>query len=532
MLNRKIIFQEFFMDVNKKKKIIIIGAGISGLTAGIYGLDNDFDVEIYEKHTVPGGECTGWTRQGVFIDGCAHWIVGTNKNSDLYPTWEHVGALTDDTKIYETEYFTVYDIGDGETFTLYADLDKLYAEMMRIAPEDKKYIKRIIRGIEAYQHVRIPMNKPIDMMNFFELIDFGFRFLPMLPAYIKYKHMSMERFADGFTNPKLRDVFKRILCFKEYNAHSFFYIMQGLSKEDAGMMEGGSKNVADNVTKKYLECGGKLFLNSPVKSIIIEENKAIGVELVSGEKKYADYIVGACDAHHLVYDLLGDKYEAKFFREQFLDRKNYPLNAAMLFAYKTNINLNHTPKMVDFKNEQFKVGEMEVTHLSVRNHSFDETLNHECSTVTVLLPTIDSVYDYFKALSKEDYKKEKLRLGEIVKKEIAKYYNIKEEDLTLIDVTTPLTYERYCNAYRGSYMSFVTTEKQKTLMGNQKIKGLKNFVVSGQWNMGPGGLPIAIFTGKHAIIRICKFDKRKFINKETKKAHFYLKKATYSTKNF
>ena len=42
-----------------KKKIIIIGAGISGMTAGIYALLNDFDVEIYEKHTIPGGQCTG-----------------------------------------------------------------------------------------------------------------------------------------------------------------------------------------------------------------------------------------------------------------------------------------------------------------------------------------------------------------------------------------------------------------------------------------------------------------------------------------
>ena len=32
-----------------KKRIIIIGAGISGLTAGIYALDNNFEVQIFES---------------------------------------------------------------------------------------------------------------------------------------------------------------------------------------------------------------------------------------------------------------------------------------------------------------------------------------------------------------------------------------------------------------------------------------------------------------------------------------------------
>lgn len=50
------------------KKVIIIGGGIAGLSAGIYCLMNGFGVELYEKNAVPGGECTGWDRQGYHID--------------------------------------------------------------------------------------------------------------------------------------------------------------------------------------------------------------------------------------------------------------------------------------------------------------------------------------------------------------------------------------------------------------------------------------------------------------------------------
>jgi len=46
------------------------------------------------------------------------------------------------------------------------------------------------------------------------------------------------------------------------------------------------------------------------------------------------------------------------------------------------------------------------------------------------------------------------------------------------------------------------------------IKHLKNFVLAGQWIMPPGGLPIALFSGKHAIYRITNLDHKKFIDND------------------
>jgi len=44
------------------KKVIIIGGGISGLSAGIYAQKAGFQSIIYEKHHISGGECTEWDR--------------------------------------------------------------------------------------------------------------------------------------------------------------------------------------------------------------------------------------------------------------------------------------------------------------------------------------------------------------------------------------------------------------------------------------------------------------------------------------
>ncbi len=65
------------------KKILIIGAGMAGLSAGIHALRNGYDAEIYEMHNLPGGLCTAWDRKGYTFDGCIHWLVGTKPGSQF-----------------------------------------------------------------------------------------------------------------------------------------------------------------------------------------------------------------------------------------------------------------------------------------------------------------------------------------------------------------------------------------------------------------------------------------------------------------
>lgn len=72
----------------------------------------------------------------------------------------------------------------------------------------------------------------------------------------------------------------------------------------------------------------------------------------------------------------------------------------------------------------------------------------------------------------------------------------------LLDVWTPVTYNRYCNSFHGAYMGFIVSKnaKNKTVAG--KIKGLSNVFIASQWLMGPGGLPTAAAMGKFAAQRI------------------------------
>lgn len=125
------------------KKVIIIGAGISGMTAGIYLQKAGFETEIYEKNAVPGGQCTGWKREGYMIDNCIHWLTGTKEGSGLNELWKEVGALGDGIEVYKKEKFFSVELA-GETLTLWRDKDRTRKELLALSLEDEAEINQLM----------------------------------------------------------------------------------------------------------------------------------------------------------------------------------------------------------------------------------------------------------------------------------------------------------------------------------------------------------------------------------------------------
>ncbi len=75
------------------KSIVIIGSGMGGLAAGIYGQCNGFKTTIYEAHRQPGGQCTSWTRQGYVFDACLHSLNGFAPRTKVNAFWQELGAM-------------------------------------------------------------------------------------------------------------------------------------------------------------------------------------------------------------------------------------------------------------------------------------------------------------------------------------------------------------------------------------------------------------------------------------------------------
>lgn len=102
------------------KSIIIIGAGFAGLSAGIYAQMNGYRTRIFEMHTLPGGLCTAWKRQGYTIDACVHWLVGSAPGGSFRRYWEEVG-IAQGREFVNLDEFARYEGADGRTLILHSD---------------------------------------------------------------------------------------------------------------------------------------------------------------------------------------------------------------------------------------------------------------------------------------------------------------------------------------------------------------------------------------------------------------------------
>ena len=81
------------------------------------------------------------------------------------------------------------------------------------------------------------------------------------------------------------------------------------------------------------------------------------------------------------------------------------------------------------------------------------------------------------------------------------------------DVATPLTYERYCANWKGSWMTEMKPGmKIKTYPA--VINGIKGLYFAGQRMMPPGGLPVALMSARAAVQHLCRDSGTVFISEE------------------
>lgn len=491
----------------EKNKIIVVGAGISGLSAGIHALLKGFDVEIYESHNLVGGLCTAWKRKDQEIDGCIHWLTGSKPGTPFHALWKTCGALSDETGIVNHEHISSYMSKNGETYHLYSDIKKMENELMRISPEDEKEIKHFIRLVKTCQGINPPCEKPEEMMNLFDWLKF---ILPIIPKGKKMQflmNISVSDYVKRFKSP----IIQKLLLSTTPNdlfANALFFMLGLRTNGDGGWVQGGSLRFAQRMQERFIKLGGKIFLNNKVKNIVVENNRAIGIQIEGKEELIkSDYIIPATDIHTLLYDLLDNKYNIPYYEERFSDLQKYPVISTVLVSIGVEVDLSARPHTLCFVPSQ-KVAVAENNHpfIVVNHYAYDPDFSKNGNTLVEFLLT-DYKYEYWEKLrknSEEKYQSEKKRIGELMLSELQKIYPETNGKSYLLDVATPLTFKRYCNTYRGAYMSFSSRpgNPQKNYKGT--IDGIDNLFIAGQWLMPDGGLPVTALIGKFAVQRICK----------------------------
>ena len=140
------------------KRVIVIGAGVSGLSAAVYAARSGFDVTILEQHTTFGGLSTGWSRKGYFFEGGMHWLTGSSPKLALNQVWKDISALQDNNPIENRDPYYSVILKDGKTVNIWRDIEKTRQEFLAYSPEDKKMINRFCKDLKIFTKVHLPVN--------------------------------------------------------------------------------------------------------------------------------------------------------------------------------------------------------------------------------------------------------------------------------------------------------------------------------------------------------------------------------------
>ena len=88
----------------------------------------------------------------------------------------------------------------------------------------------------------------------------------------------------------------------------------GLSNKDLGWPVGGSAALARAIERRFLSLGGEIQYQAKVKSIIIENDRAVGVMLSDGTEQRADIVISNAYGTATIFEMLAGRYTSRSIR--------------------------------------------------------------------------------------------------------------------------------------------------------------------------------------------------------------------------
>lgn len=483
-------------------KVAIVGAGVAGLSAGVFALQSGFEVTIYEAHNIPGGNSTSWKRNGYFIEGGMHWLVGSSETTALNKLWHEVGALQSNNPIYNRDPFLTYIDKDTE-IALYRDSEKLKRHLMKISPQDEKATSNLIKDINAMKSMTMPtMDIKGVKVKYKAAMPFSmlFSYLKAGKTMKRLSKITIKEYISNFQHEGIRTLLSSVVSMEDYSAMSLIFTMSGLAAGDSGYPKGGSLQMSQNIAATFLALGGTIKYNTKIDCVNVKDNKADGV-WIKDEFYKADAVVVTTDTLHAVDHLFHQPLHEPWMDE--LRKETIPVNCTFI-ALGATVDLSHLPEniVLELKSPILFAGNKHHT-IALNNYAkFEGYAPKGCTSLTMMF--FEDTYDEWKnAYADGTYVAKKEALATMIIKSLEETIPELKGQINVWDIATPLTYERYCGTYRGSWMS-VMKPNLKRQSYPSKSESIERLYFAGQRLVVPGGLPVALTTGRTAVQHLCK----------------------------
>jgi phytoene dehydrogenase-like protein len=493
-----------------QKKVIIIGAGLGGLSTGIYAQLNGYQAHIFEHGNQPGGVSATWKRKGFTIDGGIHFYMGYRPGQPVHDLYRELGIYQPDRYREMEIYARFLDPALGRSVDLTQDLDRFGAELRAISPADAKFIDQFISAAKAFKNADFiaPLAKPPEINSLWDTAKMMTSMRKTLKYYAGRYNQPMYKATQGLNDPWLKQLFEYIFL-PEVPVWFVLFILGMLAGRNMALRSDGSAGFARALENRYTDLGGQITYKATVEKILVENDAAVGIRLANGDELRAERVVSAADGYATIFELLDGRYVNGEIQERY---KTWPLiKPVVMISYGVSREFSDDPWMVVLKSSRdISAGHLVHDWLPIRIFNYGPDFSPPGKTVVQVMA--ESAWQPWQELRNDRaaYKAEKEILSAQVLESLSDLWPGIDQLVEMADVATPYTYWRYTLNRHGAYEGFDITPESINTKIHRTLPGLANFHMAGQWVSPGGGVVPTLMTGRHAVMLICRDDAKPF----------------------
>ncbi len=496
--------------------IIVIGAGLGGLTAAACATKEGKRVLVLEKNLSPGGSAASFTRGRFEFEAALHSLCGFSESQgvgDVRIIFDELGITQ---KINwcspETPFRIITKSKNGEKIdaTLPFGIEKFINTLEEYAPNSKASVTRLFEiaenTVKAINYVcsveeKITMNLAKELLK--DYADFV-KTAPCSVNEVFEKLQIPQRAADILSGIWcLLGVDCERLSFTQYILLLYSYVQFG-----AFLPKERSNEISMALAGFIEDNGSQIHYNSHVARIIFENGKAKGVILKNGEKILCEHIIANCsptDAYSKMMKL-SDVPTTAIKRT---NARNFGARGASVY-----VGLNRSAADLGIENYTTIITETADTSvqynlmrtLNSNNTCIVSCLNNAnpgCSPKGTCILNFTTLFtdNCWANVEPENYFNEKDNFAKRIISLYEEATDIKISDyIEEIEVATPLTFARYLNTPQGVIYGYSAEpfdsllSRFMTEASDNDTKGLR---FCGGWGTQLSGFCSAIASGRN-----------------------------------
>lgn len=433
--------------------VLVIGGGLSGLTAASLLAKRGVSVGVIDKNYNPGGSCGSFKRKGMLIDQGSAMIFGFgekgfNSHRFVFNCLEEPIQVIKHDLLYAIHY-------KGKRIKFHSNIKKFAIELGEVFPKEKENILRFYKDLNRLYHncmVEYPSYTTPDEMDGPNSMKALVKHPLSFAKFLGFMNKNTKELLQGyFTDPEIFAFFDKLTstyCYTtvEETPAILAAVMFIDNHIGGSYYPAGSSMYLPGKLEKVIETnGGDMLLEKEVESILFEGEKPRGVILKDGTILRSRYLIYSGTVWNLYKHMIPGKLITKEERRWVKSLiPTYP--SVVLYGIVKDQVIDDTTQPIEMLiGNPNKLDESEVTVYisSIDDHTICKEGYH---TIMAIGPT----FGLWFGLDKDEYKARKQKERERLLQVLEKRFPGIEKAMVHVELATPVTLKRYCMKNKGA----------------------------------------------------------------------------------